>query len=231
MKKLLLIALAAAAGLAAAPAPAAAAATTTAKPCVVPGQKPLWIEYGAPEFEDVFGRTGVIVAGSGEGYPARMRARGATTIFWDMYLSRRVGTPSVPADPAVLPQRANTLFAQSDWKGSLDAYSALAKEFPAHALSRFRVGVSLVGLGRFSEGEAHIREGEKLGVVAGNAAFRLAEVLAEQGKSDAAIAELIPGTISKGTSAARSANASSPPRPKTKGSPPFKRTTFLPWRA
>ena len=110
MKKLLLIALAAAAGLAAAPAPAAAAATTTAKPCVVPGQKPLWIEYGAPEFEDVFGRTGVIVAGSGEGYPARMRARGATTIFWDMYLSRRVGTPSVPADPAVLPQRASTLF-------------------------------------------------------------------------------------------------------------------------
>lgn len=104
MKKIILLALAIAAALPVAPAPASAA------PCVVPGQKPLWIDYGAPEFEDVFAQAGVIVAGSGEGYPARMRARGTTTIYWDMHLNRRVGTPSVPADPAILPQRANALF-------------------------------------------------------------------------------------------------------------------------
>ena len=103
MKKSLLIALVAAIGIAVAPAPASAA------PCVLPERKPLWIDYGAPQLESVFGRPGVIVAGSGTGYPARMRAAGATTVFWDNYLNRRVGTPSAPADPAVLAQRANGL--------------------------------------------------------------------------------------------------------------------------
>ena len=103
MKKPLLIALVAAAALAGAPAPAAAA------PCVVPVTKPLWIDYGAPHLESVFGRQGVVVAGSGSIYPARMRAAGATTVFWDNYLNRRIGTPSVPADASVLAQRANSL--------------------------------------------------------------------------------------------------------------------------
>ena len=30
-----------------------------------------------------------------------MREAGAVTIYWDMYLNRRVGTPTAPADPAV----------------------------------------------------------------------------------------------------------------------------------
>ena len=47
----------------------------------------------------------------------------------------------------------------------------------------------------------------------------------------AAIAELTPGTTSNGMPAARSASASSPPRPNTNGSPPFRRTTRLPRRA
>ena len=41
-------------------------------------------------------------------------------------------------------------------------------------------------------------------------------------RAGAASAELIPGTISNGIPAATSASASSPPRPNTKGSPPFK---------
>lgn len=36
----------------------------------------------------------------------------------------------------------------------------------------------------------------------------------------------MPGTISKGIACFAKCKASSPPRPKTKGSPPFKRTTF-----
>jgi hypothetical protein len=104
VKRFLVIALAAAAALSAAPSPASAA------PCVLPDRKPLWIDYGAPHLEEIFGRPGVIVAGSGEGYPARMRTLGASTIYFDLYLNRRVGTPTVPANPALLPQRARALF-------------------------------------------------------------------------------------------------------------------------
>ncbi len=104
LRKHLLIGLFVAAAFAAAPSRAEAA------PCAVPAAKPLWIDYGAPHLESVFGRPGVIVAGSGAAYPARMRAAGAATVFWDNYLNRRIGTPSAPADPSVLAQRANTLF-------------------------------------------------------------------------------------------------------------------------
>src|SRR4028118_244997 len=41
----------------------------------------------------------------------------------------------------------------------------------------------------------------------------------------------MPGTTSKGRPAASSASASSPPRPKTNGSPPLRRTTARPSRA
>ena len=44
----------------------------------------------------------------------------------------------------------------------------------------------------------------------------------------AATPEVTPGTTSKGTPAAASASASSPPRPNTNGSPPFRRTTLRP---
>ena len=108
MKRLLLILLAAAAAAAAATA-AAAPALAQAAPCVLPSERPLWIDYGAPQFEKTFAKPGVIVAGSGVGYPARMRAAGAKTVFWDMYLSSRVGTPSKPADPGVLEARADRL--------------------------------------------------------------------------------------------------------------------------
>ncbi len=46
--------------------------------------------------------------------------------------------------------------------------------------------------------------------------------------SSAAMGDVIPGTNSKGTPAASSASPSSPPRPKTNGSPPFSRTTRFP---
>ena len=44
----------------------------------------------------------------------------------------------------------------------------------------------------------------------------------------APIALVMPGTTSNGIPAAASASASSPPRPNTKGSPPFSRTTVAP---
>jgi ketosteroid isomerase-like protein len=95
-----------------------------------------------------------------------------------------------PSPPPADLQRAGALFAQSDWKGALDAYTGIASRYPRHALSRLRIGVSLVGLGRFAEGEAAIRQSETLGAPVQQATWRLAQALAEQHKGDAAIAEL-----------------------------------------
>jgi tetratricopeptide (TPR) repeat protein len=86
--------------------------------------------------------------------------------------------------------RAAALFNQRDWAGALAAYSDLAKTHPAHALSRFRVGVALVELGRYQEGESNLRQGEQLGMPAGQAAYRLSQALAEQQHADDAIREL-----------------------------------------
>lgn len=89
----------------------AASGPAKAAPCGLPDTKPLWIDYGAPELVERFGRPGVIVAGSGEAYPAKARSLGAKTVYWDMYLNTRIGTPSAPADPASLPAKAQRVFA------------------------------------------------------------------------------------------------------------------------
>ncbi|MEO5816381.1 MAG: SgcJ/EcaC family oxidoreductase [Gemmatimonadaceae bacterium] len=87
-------------------------------------------------------------------------------------------------------QRANALFAQPDWQGAFDAYSALASQFPRHPLSRFRVGVTLLELRRYAEAETNLRDGERLGFPTATAAFRLGQLFAETGRADSAIAEL-----------------------------------------
>jgi hypothetical protein len=69
-----------------------------------------WIDYGRPEFADIFARPGTILAVSSGDFPAQMRAKGALTIYWDMYLNRRVGTPTAPADPQVAINKANLLY-------------------------------------------------------------------------------------------------------------------------
>ena len=89
---------------------AAASEPARADSCGLPDAKPLWVDYGATELLPVFARPGVVVAGSGEAYPAAARAGGAKTVYWDMYLSTRVGTPSAPANPDVLPARAQKVF-------------------------------------------------------------------------------------------------------------------------
>jgi len=89
---------------------AAASGPAAAAPCGLPDAKPLWIDFGAPELLDRFGRPGVVVAGSGAGYPAKARALGARTVAWDMYLSTRVGTPMAPVHPDLLPARADRFF-------------------------------------------------------------------------------------------------------------------------
>jgi len=89
---------------------AAVSGPAAAAPCGLPDAKPLWIDYGAPELIGRFGRPGVVVAGSGEAYPAKARSLGAQTVYWDMYLNTRVGTPSAPVHHDLLPGRAQRVF-------------------------------------------------------------------------------------------------------------------------
>jgi hypothetical protein len=47
---------------------------------------------------------------SGTVKPAQARANGAATVFFDLNFNNRVGTPTVPADPALIEERADRLF-------------------------------------------------------------------------------------------------------------------------
>ena len=102
-------------------------------------------------------------------------------------LAAQTAPPSPPANELA---RANQSFVAGDWNGVLAAYQKLLTSFPNHALSRFRVGVAQLELGRLDEAEQNLREGERLGVFAGMAAYRLAQVHAERGQEDKAIGEL-----------------------------------------
>ena len=96
--------------LAAASVPAGAAGPAVADTSRHPETKPRWIDNGTPQLITVYAPPGVIVAGSGADYPERARSSGAKTVYWDMYLSSRVGTPMKPADAAGLPAKAQRVF-------------------------------------------------------------------------------------------------------------------------
>jgi hypothetical protein len=104
---LLVVAVAAVFGL---PSTARAQTPPPPLPCGLSNAKPLWIDFGTPQLEQVFARPGLTLAVSTGEFPAKMRAAGARTVYWDMNLNGRVGTPTAPADPALIVERANRLF-------------------------------------------------------------------------------------------------------------------------
>ena len=108
MKRLLVILLAACAGFAVVPHRAAAADT-----CGIPQKGTLWVDFadGSVPFWQVFARPGVIAAAANFIFPPQLRALGAKTVYWDMYLPRRIGTPLQPFDPGVVIDRANRIYA------------------------------------------------------------------------------------------------------------------------
>lgn len=85
-------------------------ASALAGPCGLPDGAPVWVDFAAPEVESVMARPGVVAAVSTGEYPARLRAKGAQTVYWDMNLRLRVGTTTAPFDPATIDERANRLF-------------------------------------------------------------------------------------------------------------------------
>jgi hypothetical protein len=85
----------------------------TALSCGLPETPTTWIDFadGSVSFwRERFARPGVVVATGGTQLAAEARAAGAATVHWDMYLRKRVGTPSDPADPALMEKRADALF-------------------------------------------------------------------------------------------------------------------------
>jgi len=81
--------------------------------CGLPEAQPVWLDFADSSvsfWRERFARPGVVVATGGPALAAEARAAGAATVHWDMYLRKRVGTPSDPADPAVIDARADKLF-------------------------------------------------------------------------------------------------------------------------
>ncbi|MEX0851587.1 MAG: hypothetical protein WD015_08770 [Gaiellaceae bacterium] len=81
--------------------------------CGLPENQPVWIDFADSSvsfWRDRFARPGVVVATGGLELAAEARTAGAATVHWDMYLRKRVGTPSEPADASLIERRADSLF-------------------------------------------------------------------------------------------------------------------------
>lgn len=97
--------------------PAALSGSAVAAPaalsCGLPEAHPVWIDFADSSvsfWRERFARPGVVVATGGPQLAAEARASGAATVHWDMYLRKRVGTPSEPIDPASMERRADSLY-------------------------------------------------------------------------------------------------------------------------
>lgn len=95
------------------------AGPASAGQCDLPDAKPLWVDFAdgsVPFGQAVFGRPGVVAAGSGLVVPAQRRAAGAKTVAFDLNFKNRVGSPSAPADPDRIVPAADRLFdAAAQW--------------------------------------------------------------------------------------------------------------------
>jgi hypothetical protein len=106
VRKLIVILLAAVAVSAAAPGRAEAGR------CGLPEERTMWIDFadGSVPFWTLFAKPGVIAAAAQLIYPPQLRAGGAQTVYFDLYLRNRIGTSIAPADPALIVERANRFF-------------------------------------------------------------------------------------------------------------------------
>ncbi len=124
MKRARLLAIAAVAALclasaAARPEPASSQASanrvTLNDPCAMPSAAPLWIDFadGSVPFWQIFARPGVIGAGSSPTVLPQLRAAGAATVYFDLYMKYRVGTLTDPFDTGTVVSESNTLYDQA----------------------------------------------------------------------------------------------------------------------
>ena len=107
----LLLLVAVVAGLTASARPTAPEAAT-ADACSLPAKKPVWIDFadGSVPYWELFAKPGNVAAASNFIFPPQIRAHGAKTVYFDLNLTRRTGTPTEPADPATVVDRANRFY-------------------------------------------------------------------------------------------------------------------------
>ena len=81
-----------------------------ARECGIPDSDPLWVDFAGHD-APLPQKPGLTLAfTSGTVKPAEARANGAATVFFDLNFNNRVGTPTVPTDPATIADRADRLF-------------------------------------------------------------------------------------------------------------------------
>ncbi len=81
-----------------------------ARECGIPDANPLWVDFAGHD-APMPQKPGLTLAfTSGTVKPAEARANGAATVFFDLNFNNRVGTPTLPADPALIETRADRLF-------------------------------------------------------------------------------------------------------------------------
>ena len=81
-----------------------------ARECGIPDSNPLWVDFAGHD-APLPQKPGLTLAfTSGTVKPAEARRNGAATVFFDLNFNNRVGTPTVPADPALIEARADRLF-------------------------------------------------------------------------------------------------------------------------
>jgi hypothetical protein len=80
--------------------------------CVLPSKSPVWLDFadGSVPFWDMFAKPGVVALAANLIFPPKLRAGGAQTAYFDLYLRQRVGTPAKPADPATIVAKANKFY-------------------------------------------------------------------------------------------------------------------------
>lgn len=80
--------------------------------CGIPANHPLWIDYadGLVPFWQLFARPGVIAAGSSPTVLPQLRAAGAATVYFDLDMKDRVGTPTDPFDLETVVTESNDRF-------------------------------------------------------------------------------------------------------------------------
>jgi hypothetical protein len=105
--------LAVAVGLLALTGGSTAGAKGLAADCVLPSKGPVWVDFadGSVPFWRLFAKPGVVAAAANLIYPPKLRAAGARTVYFDLYLNRRVGTPSKPATPSTIVATAEKFYA------------------------------------------------------------------------------------------------------------------------
>jgi hypothetical protein len=67
--------------------------------CGLPNKRPVWVDFGdgsVPFWDRIFRRPGLVVAASNFLMPPQLRAAGARTVYFDLHLRTRVGTPTEP---------------------------------------------------------------------------------------------------------------------------------------